>query len=165
MAARLVMALLCFAIAGRAGSAPLEAQVRAAYLINFTRYVAWPGAAPHLACLVGADEIAEALLANQSKSGLAVRRIADPRELTGCTVLYLGRDSTQTSLWLRGAQDKPILTVGELGGFLGKGGIINLVTLNNALRFEVHLGNAARANLKLSSRMLALAERVEGGAP
>ncbi|QSI78313.1 YfiR family protein [Niveibacterium microcysteis] len=146
-----------------AHSAPLDAQVKAAYLINFTRYIVWPSNAGHMLCLVGADEVADWLERNQGKSGLPVRRLLEPAEVEGCTVLFLGRDSTQTRNWLNAARDRAILTVSEQGGFLQKGGVINLIPQGNTLRFEVNLDSAVRAKLQFSSRLLALAAHVEGG--
>ncbi|WP_417069422.1 YfiR family protein [Niveibacterium terrae] len=146
-----------------ASAAARDSQVKAAYLANFTRYIAWPHEVRHQICLVGADEIASWL--EHGKSPLAVKRIADPAEVDSCSLLFLGRDSTQTRQWLAAARNKTILTVGEQEGFLQKGGIINLVLRNNTLRFEVSLENAQRARLVFSSRLLALAERVEAVAP
>jgi hypothetical protein len=154
------LALMLPGIAAQA--APTDAQVKAAYLLNFTRYVAWPTAAGHQLCLVGADDIAEWLERNQAKSGLIVRRLLEPTELDGCTLLFLGRDSTQARNWLAARRDRAILTVSEQGGFLQKGGIINLIYQSNTLRFEVNLDNARQAHLQVSSRLLVLAERVEG---
>lgn len=140
----------------------LDSQVKAAYLLNFTRYITWPAGSRQQLCVVGSDEIAGRL--EHSKSGILVRRLTDPSEVEGCSLLFLGRDSTQTLHWIAVVRNKAILTVGEQGGFLQKGGVINLVPRNNTLRFEVSLDNAQRAHLVFSSRLLALAEHVEGNA-
>ncbi|GAA5177669.1 hypothetical protein GCM10025771_15250 [Niveibacterium umoris] len=160
------LACLAVALAAQHGHAALgEAQVKAAYLINFTRYVQWPATSGHQLCLVGADDIAEWLERNQVRSGATVRRLLDPGEIEGCTLLFLGRDSTQTRQWLSVTRDRSVLTVGEQPGFLQKGGVINLVYQNNTLRFEVNLDNARQAHLQVSSRLLAVAEHVEGTLP
>lgn len=153
------LSLVATQVAGEA----LDAQVKAAYLTNFSRYISWPAGSRHQLCLVGADEIAVWL--EHGKAPGTVRRLSEPDEIAGCSLLFLGRDSTQTRQWLAAAQNRAILTVGEQGGFLQKGGIINLVTRNNTLRFEVSLENAQHAHLVFSSRLLSLAEHVEGSAP
>jgi hypothetical protein len=43
------------------------------------------------------------------------------------------------------------------------GGIINFVTVDNRIRFEISVGNADRQGLKVSSRLLAVAQRVDTG--
>ena len=159
---RSVTSLVLALLGNLAHAAPTDAQVKAAYLINFTRYVAWPTTAGHQICLVGADDIADWLERSQAKSGLMVRRLLEPTEIEGCTLLFLGRDSTQVRNWLAARHDRAILTVSEQGGFLQKGGIINLIYQSNSLRFEVNLDNARQSHLQVSSRLLALAEHVEG---
>jgi hypothetical protein len=53
-----------------------------------------------------------------------------------------------------------ILTVGEIPGFLEKGGIMNFVAENNKVRFEANIIAAKRAKLTLRSKLLRLAKRV-----
>jgi hypothetical protein len=54
-----------------------------------------------------------------------------------------------------------VLAVGEEHDFIRKGGIIELFTENNRLRFNINLDNARRVGLKISSSLLQLATRVE----
>ncbi len=52
-----------------------------------------------------------------------------------------------------------MLTVAEMPDFARAGGIINLkTTKEDRLRFEIDTGTARRAGLKLSSKLLSLAE-------
>lgn len=53
-----------------------------------------------------------------------------------------------------------ILLVGEVPGFLEKGGVINFVTENKKVRFEVNSTSAKRNKLKIRSQLLKLARRV-----
>lgn len=144
---------------------PDAAQVKAAYLVNFTRYVSWPDGSPHQLCIVGADEVADRLERSRGKTGLAVRRLLEPAELAGCTLLYLGPDSTQPGQWLGNRRDTAMLTVGEVPGFLDRGGMIALIPQGNTLRFAVNLDPLRRARLQVSSRLLALAQQVAGQTP
>ncbi len=55
--------------------------------------------------------------------------------------------------------DRPVLTVAEMPDFARAGGIINLKTTEeDRLRVEIDTGTARRAGLKLSSKLLSLAE-------
>jgi hypothetical protein len=50
-----------------------------------------------------------------------------------------------------------VLLVSDVDGGLEEGSVINLVVVDNRVRFEVSLEAAERSQLKLSSRMLAVA--------
>ena len=54
----------------------------------------------------------------------------------------------------------PILTVGETDGFLESGGMINFLMKEEKIRFEINNTAAKKAKLRISSKLLRLAERV-----
>ena len=56
--------------------------------------------------------------------------------------------------------DSPILTVGETDGFLESGGIINFITEEDKVRFEINAAAAKKRGLRISSKLLRLAKRV-----
>ena len=51
-----------------------------------------------------------------------------------------------------------------LGGALNQGSMINFVIVDRRVRFEVALDSVERSGLKLSSRLLAVAQQVRTGA-
>ena len=53
-----------------------------------------------------------------------------------------------------------VLTVGEMDQFGQSGGAIRFLLEENKVRFEINVGAAARARLKMSSKLLALAHSV-----
>ena len=53
-----------------------------------------------------------------------------------------------------------MLTVGEMDRFVHSGGAIGLLLEDNKVRFEINVGAAARARLKISAKLLALARSV-----
>ncbi|MEJ2702075.1 MAG: YfiR family protein [Sedimentisphaerales bacterium] len=53
-----------------------------------------------------------------------------------------------------------ILTIGDTPGFLERGGIINFITEQKKVRFEINTAAAHRANLEIRSKLLRLAKRV-----
>lgn len=154
---------LLFLLGKHASSAaPLDYQVKAVYLINFTRYITWPSPTPHLVCIVNAGEVSEWLGSNAGKTGINSKDISSPKDINGCSILYLGADSTSINLWLEAAHEKGILTVGETTNFLSQGGMIQLRQENSMLRLDVNLKPARASHLQISSRLLSLAGRVEG---
>lgn len=56
--------------------------------------------------------------------------------------------------------NSPVLTVGEIDGFLASGGIINFLMKDEKVRFEINNRAARRAGLMIRSKLLRLAERV-----
>lgn len=150
---------------------PQEYEAKAAYLLNFSRYVSWPAheaATPLLVCVLGHDpfgEVLERALQGRSSNGrpLLARRLQQLEQSQGCQLLYIGQsEDRRLPDWLPQLQDRPVLTVGESPRFIRDGGIINLLLVRNTVRFEINLDAASRAGLKISSRMLGVAENVYG---
>jgi hypothetical protein len=155
----------------------LEYQVKAAYLLNFTRYVEWPSealdapGAPMSICVLGRDPFGPVLDAtvqgkvSQGRS-LSVRRIQSPREASACHVVFVSRETwrTQREL-LESLRKKGLLTVGETDEFAQEGGVIGFVIQEEAVRFVVNADARDRAGLRISSRMLSLAAAVYGQRP
>jgi len=141
----------------------LEYQVKAAYIYNFTRYVEWPrgalGAGPLTICVAGRNPFASALddivrderIANRP---VAVRTILEPD--AGCRVIFVPNGAAMPA-YLRAAQGRPVLTIGESPDFLAMGGIVNFVREGENVRFEISAEAADRAGLRISSRVMRLA--------
>lgn len=58
-----------------------------------------------------------------------------------------------------------MLTVGDSEHFAEEGGMIGFFLEDNKVRFEINLGAAEQAKLKISARLLALAKTVIAGPP
>ena len=158
-----------------AGGATLEQRVKAAFLYKFAGYVEWPEdafaqpGAPFTIAVIGAEPLAAEL--TQAVRGrtvhdrsIAVKRLRSGEPLSGVHMLFVGADERERLTTLVGTtQDRPILTVTEFDGALEAGSVINFVVTEQRVRFEVSLGAAERSGLRLSSRLLAVAERVQRG--
>lgn len=57
-------------------------------------------------------------------------------------------------------EGSPVLTVGEVDGFITAGGMINFVVEENNITFEINKRAADRSGVRLSSKLLRLAIRV-----
>ena len=80
---------------------------------------------------------------------------------TSCHVLFISSSETENlSRIMDRLKGSSVLTVGEMDGFTRRGGIIGFVVYNNKIGFEVNLGAAKRANLKISSKLLKLAKAI-----
>jgi hypothetical protein len=148
----------------------LEASVKAAYLFKFLAYVDWPAAAlpnadsPQVIGIMDADDVhaeLQRLVAGRQVNGhpLIARKLISGESVEGLHVLYLGRNTKLSSVMpaLRG---QPSLTVTDAPAGLAEGAVLNFVLVQGRVRFEASLPAAERAGLKLSARLLAVAERV-----
>ena len=161
----LVAVLVCAGAAvTSAQDVPLEYRVKAAYLFNFTKFVEWPAAAfddgePFSICVAGRNPFGPALsetLSGERAAGLPLTaRVVNPSGASSCHVLFVPR-GVAAAPYLRGVGRAPVLTVGESPGFVNDGGVINFVLEGGRVRFEINQATAARAQLKVSSRLLQL---------
>lgn len=156
--------------------AAAESSVKAAYIYRFLAYVEWPADAferpssPIVIGVTGADNVAaelEAMLPGRLAQGrpLTVRRLAPGNSLVGIHVLYVGPAAgARTATLMRAGSQRGVLTITDTEGGLELGGIVNFVSTDGRVRFEVAVDNADKRALKLSSRLLQVALRVRPGA-
>ena len=158
--------------AARAEEAP-EYRVKAAFLYNFAKFASWPeqsfadSSAPLQFCTLGEAPFGKALDSLEGKNvrdrSLPVRKLASVQESVGCHVLFVSEDrETQVQDVLKAVGGKPVLTVSEIEGFCERGGIINFVTLEGKVRFEINPDAAEGAGIRLSAQLLRLAKVVSG---
>jgi hypothetical protein len=146
-----------------------EHYLKGVFLYNFIRMTEWPDLARHDVtfdvCVKARSEVVDdvkAALMDKSLDGrrLAVRRIRDLHSAHDCHVIFIDGDEPPTDKELKDV-GKGVLTVGETDDFLKRGGIIRFINNNGRLAFEVSVGTAQQMGLKLSSRLLGVARRVE----
>jgi hypothetical protein len=70
--------------------------------------------------------------------------------------------SEQAAGFISVVAGKSILTIGETEGFALRGGVIGFYNDGSKIRFEINLKAAKSANLRISSRLLQLAQLVSG---
>lgn len=75
-------------------------------------------------------------------------------------VLFSGENRRDISDTIRKAGQLPILFVGAFEGFLEEGGMLNFVSRQNRMTFEVHVGRARDRGISFRSKLLRLASRV-----
>jgi len=103
---------------------------------------------------------------NLNNRSLIIKKLNANDPLTGIHVLFIGQgEKAAQAQLLKQAQQQSILIVTETRDALAQGSMINFVTTDNRVRFEVALDTAEKAALKLSSRMLSVALSVTRGAP
>lgn len=144
-----------------------EAEIKAAMIFNFTKFIEWPPArtdGPLVIGVAGDDGVREALeeLAKGRPGGRAVqvRRVEQAAEAEPCHLLFIGRGAKKRSADLLAAARHGVATVGDADGFARSGGAIGFLVADNKLRFEISLAAAGQAGVTISSRLLRLATEV-----
>lgn len=153
----------------------VEGQVKAAFLFKFAQFIQWPNQAfadrdtPFTMCVMG-DPFEGALEKTVDHETLnarpiAVRRLGASDSLRGCHVVYVGKLEARRSTEIIGTANQvfategmPILTVGDSDDFINAGGIIRFTELGQRVRFEINPDAGERVALRISSRLLRVAD-------
>ncbi|CAN7437548.1 YfiR family protein [Massilia sp. LjRoot122] len=182
LAAAIPAPLLLAAAAGTAppafadggGTQALERRVKAAFLYKFLGYAEFPAqsfadpAGPLTIAVVGSEDMAAELariVAGRVIAGrpIAVRAVREQEAPPPVHLLFVaGADSERAGRVLRTAPGS-YLTVTECEGGLRYGSVINFRIVDERVRFDVSLDAAEKKNVKLSSRLLTVANRVQKG--
>ena len=151
---------------------PPSDESKAAHLHRISGFVEWPATsfaaadAPIVVGVVGAPGLQRELMlivAGRLVQGrpLHVVELAEPRQAATVHMLMIGRASTgRLSEWIAGAKGAHVLVVTDLPQGLERGAALAFVETDARLRFEASVPAAEAAGVRLSSRLLALAERV-----
>ena len=145
---------------GRSQTAPgfTEAQIKAAFIVHLTSFVAWPDNAPAtVICLAERDDTfgaLESLLKNKADRGLTLKELDPLSPKAGCDVLYLNAERADEN-W--GSLPASVLLIGDRVGFAEADGMVELRRVSNRIRLLVNPVNIENGGLKASSRLLSLA--------
>jgi hypothetical protein len=152
-----------------------ESQVKAAFLVTFPKYVDWPAGAlaqsdsPIVLAVFGEADLTkdvQQMIEGKKINGhpLVFRHVSAAEECAqGCNILFVGAaERPQIAAILTRLHGLSILTVGDSDEFLELGGVINLTRRDRKIRLNVNLTAAHEAHLLISSRLLAVADVVQG---
>jgi len=148
-----------------------EQTIKAAYLCKFAGYVEWPGGPATAGVPLTIGVLESAAMADElqritngrtiNERPVRIRRVSAEDSLADLHILFVGeRDRERLDRLLLPAQALPILTVTDSDAGQAAGSIINFTVEQQRVRFEVSLQAAERSQLKLSSRLLSVAQRV-----
>lgn len=136
--------------------APREDQVKAAFLLNFAKFVEWPldafadGAAPIAIGIVGDDPFGGAL--NEVVRGktinrhtIVVTRIRAHDDFSRFHIVFISQsEKGQVGSILQRLGASRVLTVSEIQDFCQMGGVIALVTEEREAKFEINARSSDR---------------------
>jgi hypothetical protein len=161
------------ASAASVGSIPVtESQVKAAYLYNFAKFIAWPersfaaADAPMEICVLD-DMSFESTLKEVVSSHTVdahpvqvvhVTVVADAHD---CHILFIpSPQNKQAHTLIQALGNSSIVTVGETPTFLEDGGVIRFALQEGRIKFQVNMRAAAESGVHISARLLTVATRV-----
>ena len=183
-----VATIALFQSSAVAQRAPSKEEIEAAFLYNFAKFVEWPtnafatASSPIVIGVLGNKDFAaivdKTVRTSQPVNGRTFKvesyesstEIHSGREChilfincnTGGTSSEAKREMERLRKIITSLEGKSILTVSEDPGneFAKLGGIVNFYTENQKIRFQINPDAAKAANLKISSKLLNLAQIV-----
>lgn len=163
--------LLFLALPGARAQTPREYQIKGVLLYHLTQFVEWPSGAfdaneaPLVIGILGRDPFGAALdeVVRDEKIGkrsVQVRRFKSAEEAAGCQLLFISAsEQDRLKKILPRLQNRPVLTVSDIQGFTGNGGMIDFYTNpEKKVRLKINLDAAKAAGLTMSSKLLRVAE-------
>ncbi|MBT4099153.1 MAG: YfiR family protein [Gemmatimonadetes bacterium] len=150
---------------------PTEFDVKAVFLYNFARFAEWPketvDSSQLTICVLGdapfGNAFDEVVGRTVRKQTIAVNMATSVAAIDSCHLLFV-TDSEQPR-WqqiLAEAGKRSVLTVGEGEAFVQAGGAIGFVIRKKKVRFLINPAAAEKAGIRISSRLLRVAEIYRG---
>ena len=148
-----------------------EYNVKAGFLARFVQYTAWPENifpttnSPIVIGVLGADPFGGVLektvrdeTAGRPQRVLHVDNLA---EAAKCQLIFISKlEDDHEAQWLAVLRRLPILTVGESGHTIERGGVLQFDIKDDRVRFDANWTAMKEAGLKISSPMLVSARKV-----
>ena len=165
-------AFAALAASARAADLASASAVKAAYLHKFGSFVEWPAGTfragePFVIGVYGDDAVAselEQLARRQGVEGrpLTVLRLREAGDAQALHLLFAGGPRPRKARDVLEAARGPVLTVADGVTSAQPGPVLSFGESRGRVYFIASLPAAAARNLKLSSRLLAVAQQVEG---
>jgi hypothetical protein len=149
-----------------------EQALKVAFIYNFAKFTTWPAStfadatAPVTLCVVGKHEFGEAFQSIEGKSvggrSVVLKYLNSYKGKDPCQVVYVApSEKPRLAKIVNAAKEAHALVVSDTDGFVDGGTIINMVRRgDDRIGFEINARVAGESGIKLSSKLLNLAERV-----
>ncbi len=167
-----LLACSAFLPAALCGQTAGEYEVKAVFLYKFASFVEWPPqpeTVPVCIGIMGQDPfgaVLDQVVKGKSINGrpFLVRRFGPGQNPGDCHIVFIGAsEKKQVRSILDRLQGAAVLTVGEVPEFCQNGGVINFALRDGRVQFEINLDAAARARIKVSSKLLSVARIARDG--
>ena len=149
---------------------PLEYRIKANYLLNIPLFVGLPppeqGCSSFNICMIGDNPMESILLTSSREKTIRnrpvkIKVVDDADQLGCCQVLFIASSERyRLQKLLTEANRRRILTISDMRDFIRHGGMINLVSVNNRITFDLNRRAAQNASITFSTHLLKLANDV-----
>jgi uncharacterized protein DUF4154 len=154
-----------------AESETLEIKLKVAYIYNFLRFVEWPDndELTNDICVYGIKEnyrgsfnSMASLSKKSQKLKVKLFSVTDNfNSLKSCQIIFItDKANYKSKEILKYTDNNNSLTIGESSDFIQQGGMINFIRVRDKVKFEINDDAAKSAGLKISSKVLRIAERL-----
>ena len=169
------LGVMLFTALVASGQTGREYDLKAAFLFNLAQFVEWPPSAmppadgPFVIGVLGEDPfgaILDEIVRNETVQGrpIVVQRFRTVDAVGRCQILFISAsEDARAREILSALAGRGLLTVGESEPVAAAGGVIRFLVVNNKLRLRINADAASREQLKISSKLLRLAEVVGHG--
>jgi hypothetical protein len=142
-----------------------EANLKAVFIYNFTKYIDWETGNNQNDFVIGVigssdvtgslTEIAKSNTVNNKR--IVIRIFNRPEEINNCDILFIPQRLPFPLSSILDRAGKGVLTVSEETGYAKLGTAFNFVIVNDKLKFEANLKSIYSAGLRAGSQLLKLA--------
>lgn len=171
-----VAAILSAGVAMAQEKASVEYKIKAAYLLNFAKFVEWPtnrfptATSPIKVGVLGKDPFGadlDRIMAERviERRKFEIIRASETEASLACHIVFVSSsERRQFPQIIETLHKANVLTVGEHEQFLQQGGIIRFfihddpVQSESTVRFEINAPAAEKAGLRISSKLLQIAK-------
>lgn len=148
----------------------VEYKVKAAFLLNFAKFITWPATAKpaegFVLCIVGNDPFGSALagIENKEVGGKKVQLRfpgTNGDELGQCRMVFVSKSEQRNVGRIIGLLGtSPVASISDIDGFADAGGMFEFKDQAGRLSFLINNGKAKKQGLSISSSLLNLALEV-----
>ncbi|MDD3033947.1 MAG: YfiR family protein [Bacteroidales bacterium] len=145
------------------GQAP-EHLIKAGFIEKFTHFVEWPASAQGgnkvmKIAILGKSRIEPALreiFAKTKNKDVSIVNIASVQEIEGCNILFISSTISEETLAkvLQYTKGKPVMTISDTKGYCSKGVLLNMIVVDNYVKYEINKSVLDVSGLKMSSLLL-----------
>ncbi|MCU0430459.1 MAG: YfiR family protein [Cytophagaceae bacterium] len=161
--------IACFLLCG-AGNAQLNYKLHSIFIYKFTQYIEWPdktSGGDFVIGVLGNSPIQPELnaLAAAKKVGtrpIVIKKIQAGDDVSACHILFVASDQNSSLSGISSkTSGKPLLIISEMVNGAKQGASINLIMVDEKMKFEMNKKILERQGLKVSTDLVKLAIQVE----
>lgn len=159
---RLGLGVIIACLSVSASAQQNEYSVKAAFLVNFLKFIEWPdNSGPYIIEVAGKNPFGTSLESMANGRTINGRKIiVRSGHVAGSQPSIIFVPATESDRFADYQQyaKKPVVIIGESAGFAKKYGAINFILDHDRIAFEINPRLAKNSGVKVSSRLLQLAK-------